>query len=65
MALTMAIMLVGGFVGGCVGAFAVLCWADGLIDKTTAEFDVDDWEDEALDAAPIDSKEWEAPNENF
>ena len=65
MALTMAIMLVSGFVGGCVGAFAVLCWADGLIDKTTAEFDVDDLEDEALDAAPIDAKEWEAPNENF
>ena len=50
MALTMAIML--------VGAFAVLCWADELIDKTTAEFDVDDWEDEALDAAPIDAQEW-------
>ena len=65
MALTMAFMLVGGFVGGCVGAFAVLCWADGLIDKTTAEFDVDDWDDEALDVAPIDAKEWEAPNENF
>ena len=45
MALTMAFMLVGGFVGGCVGAFAVLCWADGLIDKTTAELDVDDWDD--------------------
>lgn len=59
MALTIVLMLLGGVIGGCVGAFAVLIWADGLIDKTTAELDVEDWEDEALDAAPIDAKEWE------
>lgn len=59
MALNLVLMLAGGAIGGCIGAFAVLIWADGLIDKPTAENDVADWEDEALDAAPIDAKEWE------
>lgn len=30
MALTIVLMLLGGVIGGCVGAFAVLIWADGL-----------------------------------
>lgn len=58
MALNLVLMLAGGAVGGCIGAFAVLIWADGLIDKPMAEDDVADWEDEALDAAPIDAGEW-------
>lgn len=53
MALTIVLMLLGGVIGGCVGAFAVLIWADGLMDRLTAEQDVEDWADEALDAAPI------------
>ena len=55
MALNLVLMLAGGAIGGCIGAFAVLIWADGLIDKPMAEDDVADWEDEALDAAPIDA----------
>lgn len=58
MALNLVLMLAGSAIGGCIGAFAVLIWADGLIDKPTAENDVADWEDEALDAAPIDAREW-------
>ena len=58
MALTIVLMLLGGVIGGCVGAFAVLIWADGLMDRLTAEQDVEDWADEALDAAPIDGREW-------
>lgn len=56
MALTIVLMLLGGVIGGCVGAFAVLIWADGLMDRLTAEQDVEDWADEALDAAPIDGR---------
>ena len=58
MALNLVLILVCGAIGGCIGAFAVLIWADGLIDKSMAEDDVADWEDEALDAAPIDAREW-------
>ena len=57
MALNLVLMLAGGAIGGCIGAFAVLIWADGLIDKPMAEDDVADWEDEALDAAPIGAGE--------
>ena len=56
MALTIVLMLLGGVIGGCVGAFAVLIWADGLMDRLTAEQDVEDWADESLDAAPIDGR---------
>lgn len=58
MALTIVLMLLGGVIGGCVGAFAVLIWADGLMDRLTAEQDVEDWADGALDAAPIDGRKW-------
>lgn len=58
MALTIVLMLLGGVIGGCVGAFAVLIWADGLMDRLTAEQDVEDWADEALDTAPIDGRKW-------
>lgn len=56
MALTIVLMLLGDVIGGCVSAFAVLIWADGLMDRLTAEQDVEDWADEALDAAPIDGR---------
>ena len=58
MALTIVLMLLGSVIGGCVGAFAVLIWADGLMDRLTAEQDVENWADEALDAAPIDGRKW-------
>lgn len=61
MILNLILMLASGAIGGCLGALAVLIWADGLIDKTTAEDDVADWEDEALDAEPIDGREWGDP----
>lgn len=59
MILNLVLMLAGGAIGGCLGALAVLIWADGLMDRLTAEQDVEDWADEALDAAPIDAKDWE------
>ena len=43
MILTLLCTLLAGVIGGLVGAVAILAWADGLVERSSAEDDVADW----------------------